>query len=68
MSDKNDPLTKSDFLLFKAEEIIKQASAQEISLIICGEIELHFLSNYFGLKSPRKWNHKDIDFMCPYRN
>ena len=63
--DKNGYLSKSDFLLHKAEELVINASVQEVNLIACGGIAVHMLSDSIGAQSPRPWNHKDIDFVVP---
>jgi hypothetical protein len=57
--------SKSEFLLKRTEELVNKSSVFQVDLIVCGGLAIHILSDFLGRKSPRPWNHKDIDFIVP---
>lgn len=60
-----DELSKSDFLLQQAKELVARSSEYGVDLVLCGGLSIHILSDFLCRQSSRPWNHKDVDFLVP---
>ena len=57
--------SKSEVLVKTTEKLVDKARDFEFELVVCGGIAVHMLLDYLKRNSPRRWNHKDIDFIVP---
>lgn len=56
---------KGQLLLTFLKVINEKSSIFGFRFVVCGGWAIHILSDYFGRKTGRPWNHKDIDLQVP---
>ena len=56
---------KNQLLFTVLKNINDKSQVFGFRFVVCGGLAIHILSDHFGRKSSRPWNHKDIDLMVP---